>query len=163
MADIFAQYGGTSLPEEEKVEPTPTSDPFAQYGGQAVKEQEVKPVTVEQPKVEDPFAQYGGESDYSKLKKEEEAYGFMDLISGKAAEARGGRVLTKATSNQDIKTIADHWKVNPEELRGLAPYFMALPPVSERTLADYAKRAAGAVGYGVFADVPQWIYKKATR
>ena len=146
--DPFAEY---VVPAE-----TGASDPFAEY---AVESKE-QATPVQTPKQIDPFSQFEEPSDYNKLKKEQEAYGFMDLLSGQAAQARDGRVLTKTTSNADIKTVADHWKVNNDELRSLAPYFMALPPMDEATLADYAKRAVGAVGYGVLGDVPQWVFKK---
>ena len=160
MPDIFAAYGGKELPEEPTQEQAPKpapSDPFAAYGGQEVSTAATAPEPETTP---DPFAQYGGESKYNKLKKEQEAYGFFDLLSDKAAQARDGRVLTKTTSNEDIQTIAEHWGVSPDELRSIAPYFMALPPTDEASLADYAKRAVGAVGYGALGDVPQWLYKK---
>lgn len=134
--------------------PAPTEDAFAG-------------LTEAKPEEQDPFAGLAAEplSDlqkhYQSIMKEKEPYGFMDLLSDKAAEARGGRVLTKTTNNKDIASIADNWKVSPEELRSLSPYMMALPPMSEASLSDYIKRyAAGVIGYGLLGDVPQWFLKK---
>ena len=153
MDDVFAKYGGQALPEQLKQpEQAPEADPFAAYGGQEV--------TPQAPEQKDPFAAYGGESEYAKLKKESAAYGWGDLVTEQAAEARGGRVLTKTTSNKDIATIAEHSGVNYDDLRSLAPYWMALPPMDEATISDYIKRAVGGIGYGVLADVPQWLAKK---
>lgn len=100
------------------------------------------------------------EEHYQKLQKEQSAYGLGDLVTEQAAEARGGRVLTKTTSNRDITAIAKHYQVSPDELRDIAPYYMALPPMDEAGLSDYLKRAAGAVGYGLLGDIPQFAYKK---
>jgi len=155
--DIFAEFGGRPLSggEVEQKQPAAQQDIFAEFGGQAV----TPPPTQATPQP-DPFAEFGGESHYNKLKKEQSAYGFGDLVTEQAANARGGRVLTKTTSNEDINAIASHHKVSPEELRSLAPYYMALPPMGEATIADYAKRAVGAVGYGVLGDIPQFLFKK---
>lgn len=152
MDDVFAKYGGQSLPEPEQ---EPAKDPFAAYGGQEVPQQ---PITTKEEA--DPFAQYGGESEYSKLKKETAAYGLGDLVTEQAAEARGSRLWSKTTSNKDIATIAEHNKVNPDDLRSIAPYLMAIPPSEEMSASDYAKLLAGAVGYGALGDVPQFLYKK---
>jgi hypothetical protein len=155
--DIFAEFGGRPLSggEVEQKQPAAQQDIFAEFGGQAV----TPPPTQATPQP-DPFAEFGGESHYNKLKKEQSAYGFGDLVTEQAANARGGRVLTKTTSNEDLAAIAAHHKVSPEELRSLAPYYMALPPMGEATIADYAKRAVGAVGYGVLGDIPQFLFKK---
>ena len=95
---------------------------------------------------------------YQELKKEMDVYGPLDLVTSEAAAARGGRVLTKVTTEDDIKTLAGEHGVNPDELRSLAPYWMALP--ENMSAADVAKRIAGGIGYGIFGDIPQWLYKK---
>jgi len=101
--DPFAAY--VVEPEKpvqpvEPIKPTTQTDPFAAY---VVSPQEQT----------DPFAKYAVEMEpnkerYQKLKKEMDVYGPLDLVTSEAAAARGGRILTKVTTEDDIK----RWLMN---------------------------------------------------
>lgn len=156
MADGQDPFGGLQVVAEGQ-QPAAPADPFA---GLSPAEAPTAPAAPTAPDAFSGLNPPETNPDYLALKKETSAYGFGDLVTEQAAEARGGRLWSKTTSNKDIATIAEHNKVNPEDLRSIAPYLMAIPPSEEMSASDYAKLLAGAVGYGAMADIPQFLFKK---
>lgn len=96
------------------------------------------------------------------LRAEKQKYGFFDLLSPDAAEARGGVVASRSVPKEDVQALATDNGLTPEQVAlvtELAPLWVAAPPVSEMSAQDAIYTVLGRAGYAL-ADIPQFIAKK---
>lgn len=148
------EFGGqplTAQPVQEAV------NPLAEFGGQPVTEAK-----------SNPLVEFGGEpvtatkSRAAELRAEKQKYGFFDLLSPDAAEARGGVMASRSVPKEDVEALAVDNGLTPEQVelvKEIAPLWVAAPPTGEMSAKDAIYTVLGRAGYAL-ADIPQFVAKK---